>query len=90
MEIFKKIRAVFCKDKGQQITADQYAGIIAKKTFEEQRKLIEENLRDNFATSAINAIIAGNNADISAMGLGAAKDAYMVADAMMEARKDKN
>jgi len=45
------------------------------------------SLRDYFAAQAIAAIIIGNDADVSAMTVGAAKDAYAVADAMLEARK---
>ncbi|WP_213941220.1 hypothetical protein [Pseudomonas sp. dw_612] len=44
-------------------------------------------LRDYFAAKAIQAIITGNNADECCMGLGAAKDAYVVADAMLAARE---
>ena len=43
-------------------------------------------LRDYFAAKAMQAIIIGNNADISVMGLGAMKDAYAVADRMLLAR----
>ena len=44
-------------------------------------------LRDYFAAKAMQAIITGNNADECCMGLGAAKDAYAVADAMLAARE---
>jgi hypothetical protein len=44
-------------------------------------------LRDYFAAKAMQAIITGNNADECCMGLGAAKDAYVVADAMLAARE---
>jgi hypothetical protein len=47
----------------------------------------ESSLRDAFAMQAMNAIIISNNADISVMGLGAAIDAYNIADKMLEARK---
>ena len=49
-------------------------------------KVSDELLRDYFAGQAIAAIIIGNDADECTIGLGAAKDAYAVADAMMEAR----
>ena len=44
------------------------------------------SLRDYFAAKAMQAIITGNNADESALGIGAAHDAYAVADAMLAAR----
>lgn len=43
-------------------------------------------LRDYFAAKAMAAIIIGNGADGSTLTLGAAKDAYAVADAMLAAR----
>lgn len=43
-------------------------------------------LRDYFAAKAMQAIIAGNSADECSLGIGAAKDAYAVADAMLAAR----
>ncbi|MBP0948909.1 hypothetical protein JTA33_00405 [Pseudomonas sp. 20GA0080] len=43
-------------------------------------------LRDYFAAKAMQAIIEGNGADECSLGLGAAKDAYAVADAMLAAR----
>lgn len=46
-------------------------------------------LRDYFAAKAIQAIIIGNSADECVMGIGAAKDAYAVADAMLAAREEK-
>jgi hypothetical protein len=46
-------------------------------------------LRDYFAAKAIQAIIIGNGADECAMGIGAARDAYIVADAMLSAREAK-
>lgn len=44
-------------------------------------------LRDYFAAKAMQAIIIGNGADECALGLGAAKDAYAMADAMLAARE---
>ena len=44
------------------------------------------SLRDYFAAKAMQAIITGNNADHCSLGLGTAKDAYIVADAMLAAR----
>ena len=46
------------------------------------------SLRDYFAAKAMQAIIIGNGADESALGTGAAKDAYAMADAMLKARKE--
>ena len=46
-------------------------------------------LRDYFAAKALQAIIIGNCADECAMGIGAARDAYAVADAMLAAREEK-
>jgi len=43
-------------------------------------------LRDYFAAKAMQAIITGNNADHCTLGIGAARDAYNVADAMLAAR----
>jgi hypothetical protein len=43
-------------------------------------------LRDYFAAKAMLGIIIGNRADESALTIGAAKDAYAVADAMLRAR----
>jgi hypothetical protein len=43
-------------------------------------------LRDYFAAKAMQGIIIGNRADESALTIGAAKDAYAVADAMLRAR----
>ena len=48
------------------------------------------SLRDYFAAQAMNAIICGNDADINALGAGAAKDAYNVADEMIKARNEKS
>lgn len=45
-------------------------------------------LRDYFAAKAMQAIIIGNRADECALGIGAAKDAYAVADAMLAVRSD--
>lgn len=45
------------------------------------------NLRDYFAAKAMQAIIIGNGADECALGIGAAKDAYAMADAMLAARE---
>lgn len=45
------------------------------------------SLRDWFAGQAMAAIIVGNSGDMSAMTRGAAKDAYAVADVLLEARK---
>lgn len=45
-------------------------------------------LRDYFAAKAMQAIIIGNDADEGALGLGAAKDAYAMADAMLAAREN--
>ncbi len=48
-------------------------------------------LRDYFAAKAMQAIIIGNNADISVIGIGAMKDAYNVADNMLLVRnKEQN
>ena len=44
------------------------------------------SLRDYFAAKAMQAIITGNNADHCSLGLGTAKDAYIVADAMLATR----
>lgn len=44
------------------------------------------SLRDYFAAKAMAAIIVGNNADVSSLMLGAARDAYAVADYMLKAR----
>lgn len=44
--------------------------------------------RDYFAAQAMNAIIIGNSADTSAIGIGTARDAYAVADAMIKAREE--
>ena len=44
------------------------------------------SLRDHFAIQAMNALIIGNGADISALNIGAAMDAYNVADHMLEIR----
>jgi hypothetical protein len=44
------------------------------------------SLRDWFAGQAMNAIIIGNRADICVHNLGAAKDAYIIADYMLAAR----
>lgn len=44
-------------------------------------------LRDYFAAKAMAAIIIGNNADLAALTVGAAQDAYAMADAMLEARE---
>lgn len=46
-------------------------------------------LRDYFAAKAMQAIIIGNDADECALGLGAAKDAYAMADHMLAQREDK-
>jgi hypothetical protein len=54
---------------------------------EKENAGLRETLCDKFAMSAISAIITGLGADISSLGLGAAKDAYNVAGHMMEARK---
>ena len=43
-------------------------------------------VRDYFAAKAMQAIITGNNADHCSLGLGTAKDAYIVADAMLATR----
>ena len=45
------------------------------------------SLRDWFAGQALSAIIIGNRADSSSLTIGAAKDAYSVADAMLAARE---
>lgn len=45
-------------------------------------------LRDYFAAKAMQAIIIGNDADECALGLGAAKDAYAMADRMLAAREN--
>lgn len=44
------------------------------------------SLRDYFAAKAMQAIITGNKADECALGIGAAHDAYAMADAMLTAR----
>jgi len=44
------------------------------------------NLRDWFAGKAMCALIVANEGDACALGLGAARDAYAVADAMLTAR----
>jgi hypothetical protein len=51
-----------------------------------KRQLLGMSLRDYFAAKAMQAIVTGNNADECSLGLGAAKDAYAVADAMLVAR----
>ncbi len=43
-------------------------------------------LRDYFAAKAMQAIVIGNNADISVMGSGCAIDSYALADAMLAER----
>jgi len=88
MRVLNKIKTFFSKPKG--ISAEDYAALVAKKVFTEQENLYEKTLRDQFAGSAINAIIVGNNADGSALGLGAAKDAYDIADVMLAARNIKD
>ena len=45
------------------------------------------SLRDYFAAKVLSAIIIGNQASDSCMGIGVAMDAYAVADAMLEARE---
>ena len=44
-------------------------------------------LRDYFAAKALLGIIIGNNGDICTMGIGACRDAYNVADAMLAERE---
>lgn len=44
------------------------------------------SVRDYFAAKAMQAIIIGNGADECALGLGAAKDAYAMADHMLAQR----
>lgn len=53
-----------------------------------KRQLSGMSLRDYFAAKAMQAIIAGNDADECSLGLGAAKDAYAVADAMIAVRNE--
>lgn len=53
---------------------------------ETKRDLSGMSLRDYFAAKAMQAIITGNNADHCSLGLGTAKDAYIVADAMLATR----
>ena len=58
------------------------------RTIEETRRLLSGmTLRDYFAAKAMQGIIIGNGADECALGLGAAKDAYAMADAMLAARE---
>lgn len=77
-------------EEAKQMTAEEYAELVVKKVFDEQKKMTKENMRDTFAVAAMNAIIIGNNADECALGIGAAKDAYNVADAMLKARELTN
>ena len=66
---------------------EQYANHVAKKCYEEQRKISEEGLRDSFAGSALNALILANEGcDTACTGLGICLDAYNIADNMIEAR----
>ena len=78
----KQFEAIQCRNRINQDLAEYQ---IRHEVEEEQKKL-----RDQFAMQAMNAIIIGNNADDCAICLGAAKDAYDMADYMLEARLIKS
>lgn len=62
--------------------AEEYARHVVKATFDEQRKLNEDSLRDQFAMAALSSAINTEGKRCSSI----AKRAYHIADAMMEAR----
>ena len=78
-------------NKFKSISVEKYAEIMSSKVFEEQKKATEDALRDNFASAILNSlIIAVHGEEEYCKSSQLCKDAYEIADNMIEARKVKS